>query len=40
VRLEREAEEGAYEVAVCLLDITGAQRSRLDKFVESELQGS
>jgi len=39
VRIEKEGEAQAYEVAVCLLDITGAQRTRLDKFVEGELEG-
>lgn len=36
VRVE-EIEEGKnYDIAVCLLDITGAERTRLNKYVETE----
>ena len=34
VRTEESSEEGKFDTAVCFLDITGAQRSRLNKFVE------
>lgn len=39
VRIEEIEEERIYDIAVCFLDITGAQRARLDKFVEIETQG-
>ena len=35
VRVEEAHEEGRYNVAVCFLDITGAQRARLERYVES-----
>jgi hypothetical protein len=36
VRVEEpEQESGNYSVAVCFLDITGAQRARLDKYAET-----
>lgn len=34
VRVEVTAQEGIFNVAVCFLDLTGAQRLRLNKFVE------
>ncbi len=33
-----EKEAGAYNVAVCFLDLTSAQRARMDKFVEKEIK--
>lgn len=36
-RVEETDQERKYGIAVCFLDITGAQRSRLNKFVDSEL---
>ncbi|MDD5466046.1 MAG: ATPase, T2SS/T4P/T4SS family [Candidatus Omnitrophica bacterium] len=36
-RVEEMDQEGKYNIAVCFLDITGAQRGRLNKFVEQEL---
>lgn len=37
-RVEEMGKEGKYNIAVCFLDITGAQRARLNKFVEQELE--
>ena len=34
VRTAEHAEQGKYDIAVCFLDITGAQRARLNKFTE------
>jgi len=39
LRVEEVQEERAYDIAVCFLDITSAQRARLDKYVEIELEG-
>lgn len=36
VRVEEAGQEHLYNIAVCFLDITGAQRGRLNKFIESE----
>jgi len=36
VRIEELEEEKNYNIAVCFLDITSAQRVRLDKYVETE----
>lgn len=36
VRIEKLEEKADYEVAACLLDITGAQRQRLNSYVEHE----
>lgn len=36
VRAEEAGQEHLYNVAVCFLDITGAERARLNKFIESE----
>ncbi|MDD5466087.1 MAG: ATPase, T2SS/T4P/T4SS family [Candidatus Omnitrophica bacterium] len=36
-RVEEMDRERKYNIAVCFLDITGAQRGRLNKFVEQEL---
>ena len=36
VRAEEEGTGGNFTIAVCFLDITSAQRSRLDKYVEEE----
>jgi hypothetical protein len=38
VRVEELHEEKHYDIAVCFLDITGAERLRLNKYVETELQ--
>ena len=35
-RVEEIDQERKYSIAVCFLDITGAQRGRLNKFVEAE----
>jgi hypothetical protein len=35
VRVEEIEEEKNYHIAVCFLDITGAQRARLNRYVES-----
>ena len=37
VRVEELAEEKNYDVAVCFLAISGAQKGRLNKYVESQL---
>lgn len=36
VRLEESAKDHTFNVAICFLDMTGAQRVRLDKYVEKE----
>lgn len=36
VRIEELVEKGGYDVAVCFLDATGYQRTRINKFVEEE----
>jgi type II secretory ATPase GspE/PulE/Tfp pilus assembly ATPase PilB-like protein len=36
VRVEEIEEHGKYDIAVCFLDITGSERSRLNKYVETE----
>jgi len=35
VRVEEAHQQGIYNIAVCFLDITSAQRSRLERYVES-----
>ena len=37
VRIEEMAPDMTYDIAACFLDITGAQRVRLNRYVESEL---
>ncbi|MCM8796250.1 MAG: Flp pilus assembly complex ATPase component TadA, partial [Candidatus Omnitrophica bacterium] len=37
VRIDEIEEEKKYNIAVCFLDITGAERTRLNKYVEREL---
>ena len=36
VRVEEAGQEHLYNIGVCFLDITGAERARLNKFIESE----
>jgi len=36
VRVEDIGEEASYDIAVCFLDITGSERTRLNKYVEME----
>jgi general secretion pathway protein E len=36
IRVEEAGEEHLYNIAVCFLDITGAERQRLNKFIEAE----
>jgi Tfp pilus assembly pilus retraction ATPase PilT len=36
VRVEERYEEKGYDIAVCFLDLTGSQRTRLNKYIESE----
>jgi hypothetical protein len=36
VRVEEAGQENLYNIGVCFLDITGAERARLNKFIESE----
>jgi len=36
MRVQQYQEDQAYGVAICFLDITGAQRARLDNYVEKE----
>jgi len=38
VRIEEGETEGKYSIAVCFLDITGAQRTRLNKYVQAEVK--
>jgi hypothetical protein len=38
VKVEEIEEEKNYNIAVCFLDITGAQRARLNRYVETELK--
>ncbi len=38
IRVEELKKESKYDIAVCFLDLTGAQRLKLDKFVEQELE--
>jgi type II secretory ATPase GspE/PulE/Tfp pilus assembly ATPase PilB-like protein len=39
VRVEELIEQLEYDIAVCFLDLTGAERIRLDKFVGAKLEG-
>jgi hypothetical protein len=34
--VEEAGQEHLYNIGVCFLDITGAERARLNKFIESE----
>ncbi len=36
VRTEKKGQDGAYEVAVCFLDLKSADRKKLDDFVKKE----
>jgi len=36
VRVEEAGQEHLYNIGICFLDITGAERARLNKFIESE----
>ncbi|MEI6631292.1 MAG: PilZ domain-containing protein, partial [bacterium] len=36
VRIDEAGDVNSYNVAVCFLDITGAQRSRLNKYIKTE----
>jgi len=38
VRIEESLENKNYNVAVCFLDITGAQRTRMNKYIEAEVE--
>ena len=38
VRIEEQESEQSYNIAICFLDITGAQRARLNKYVQAELK--
>jgi type II secretory ATPase GspE/PulE/Tfp pilus assembly ATPase PilB-like protein len=38
VRIEEQEFEQSYNIAICFLDITGAQRARLNKYVQTELK--
>jgi type II secretory ATPase GspE/PulE/Tfp pilus assembly ATPase PilB-like protein len=38
VRIEEQELEQSYNIAVCFLDITGAQKARLNKYVQAELK--
>jgi type II secretory ATPase GspE/PulE/Tfp pilus assembly ATPase PilB-like protein len=38
VRIEEIEPEKSYNIAVCFLDITGADRARLNKYVEAEMK--
>lgn len=38
VRVDETGQPNSYNIAVCFLDITGAERSKLDKFVEAEFK--
>ena len=39
VRVEELKDGQEYDIAVCFLDLTGAERIRLDKFVGGEIGG-
>jgi c-di-GMP-binding flagellar brake protein YcgR len=38
VRMEEIEPEKSYNIAICFLDITGADRARLNRYVETEMK--